>query len=45
MARALVGLRTDVEMQARLDELANKCTAGTLSPSERAEYERLCNLH
>lgn len=39
VARALVALRTDAETQARIDELADKCTEGMLSPAERAEYE------
>lgn len=39
VARALVALRADEETQARIDDLADKCTEGTLSPSERAEYE------
>jgi hypothetical protein len=39
VARALVALRADAETQARIDELADKCTEGTLSPTERAEYE------
>ncbi len=38
VARALVSLRTDEAMQARLDELADKSTEGTLSPAERDEY-------
>lgn len=37
-ARALVGLRVDAETQAKLDELADKCTEGRLSAEERAEY-------
>jgi hypothetical protein len=39
VARALIALRADEETQARIDELADKCTEGTLSPAERAEYE------
>jgi hypothetical protein len=39
VARALVGLRADAETQARIEELADKCTEETLSPAERAEYE------
>ena len=38
-AKALLGLRVDAETQARLDELADKCTEGQLSEEERAEYE------
>lgn len=39
VARSLVGLRTDEETQARIEELADKSTEGTLSLAERAEYE------
>jgi hypothetical protein len=39
VARALIGVRADAETQARIEELADKCTEGTLSPGERAEYE------
>ena len=39
VARALIGVRADEETQARIDELADKCTEGALSPAERAEYE------
>jgi hypothetical protein len=38
VARALVRLRADDEMHARLEELADKSTEGTLSPAERDEY-------
>jgi hypothetical protein len=38
VARALVALRVDAETQTRIDELADKCTEGRLSPEERAEY-------
>jgi hypothetical protein len=39
VARKLVGLRADPEVQARVEELADKCNEGQLSPDERAEYE------
>jgi hypothetical protein len=39
VARALVGLRADAEVQARLEELADKSTEGALSPEERDEYQ------
>jgi hypothetical protein len=39
VARALVSLRADPEIQERIDELADKCNEGTLSPEERSEYE------
>ncbi len=38
VARALLGLRTDAETQARLEELADKSTEGTLTEAERDEY-------
>lgn len=39
VARALVALRMDPETNERLEDLAEKSTAGELSPAERAEYE------
>ena len=39
MARRLVTFRADAATQARVDELANKCNEGELSPAERREYE------
>ncbi len=39
VAKALVNLRADPHVQARIDELADKCTEGTLSTEERSEYE------
>ncbi len=38
-ARKLVELRADAAVQGRVDELADKSTAGSLSADERAEYE------
>jgi hypothetical protein len=32
-------LRADEEMQARLEDLADKSTAGALTPEEREEYQ------
>ena len=37
--RELLKLRADEALQARIDELADKCDEGTLTPDERAEYE------
>jgi hypothetical protein len=31
----MVPLRADAEMQARIEELADKCTEGRLTPQER----------
>jgi hypothetical protein len=39
VARALIQLRAGPELQARMDELAEKCNDGRLSAEERAEYE------
>ena len=39
VARHLVDLRADADVQARLEELADTCTEGQLSAEERAEYE------
>ena len=38
-ARKLLELRADAETQARVEELADKCTEGTLTAEERDEYE------
>ena len=38
-ARALVALRADAVAQHRLEELAEKCNQGNLSPDEQREYE------
>jgi hypothetical protein len=40
VAAKLVALRADDQIQARVDELADKANEGTLSTDERAEYER-----
>lgn len=39
-ARKLAVLRADPKLQARVDQLADKANAGTLSDSERAEYDK-----
>jgi hypothetical protein len=39
VARALIQLRADPELQARMDELAEKCNEGQLTSEEREEYE------
>jgi len=38
-ARALAGLRVNERTEARVDELAEKCNEGQLTPDERTEYE------
>ncbi len=39
VARALVRLRAEPRVQARMDLLARKCNRGDLTPREREEYE------
>jgi hypothetical protein len=39
-ARKIVALRADGEMQGRVDELADRANAGTLSEVEQSEYDR-----
>jgi hypothetical protein len=39
VARELVQLRADPDLQERIDLLADKCTEGQLTPDEREEYE------
>lgn len=39
VARRIAALRASPEVQARLDELADKCSEGTLTPDERGVYE------
>jgi hypothetical protein len=39
VARSLIRLRADPELQARMDELAEKCNEGRLTAEERDEYE------
>jgi hypothetical protein len=38
VARALLGLQADAETRARLEELADKSTEGSLTEAERDEY-------
>ncbi|HEV8060232.1 MAG TPA: hypothetical protein VGP68_10180, partial [Gemmataceae bacterium] len=39
VARKIIALRADPELQARIDELAEKCNRGTLNEAERIVYE------
>ena len=39
LARKIADLRRSPEVQGRVDELADKCNEGDLTPEERAEYE------
>lgn len=38
-AQRLMDLRADVELQQRIDTLADRSTEGSLTPEERAEYQ------
>ncbi|QDT62833.1 hypothetical protein [Calycomorphotria hydatis] len=40
VASRLVALRADPAFQQRIDDLADRSTAGTLTESERTEYEQ-----
>ena len=37
-AKRLLKFRADAKLQKHIDELADKCTEGTLTPEERSEY-------
>lgn len=39
VARRIVDLRADEAMQARIDELAEKCNEGQLTEAEHQEYD------
>ena len=39
VARGIVDMRADPQLQARLDELASKANDGQLTDAERQEYE------
>lgn len=41
VARRIVDLRVDAGTQEKLNQLADKCTEGTLTPSEKTEYDTL----
>jgi hypothetical protein len=40
-ATALLALPSNPRVQARVDELAEKCNEGQLTPEERSEYDAL----
>jgi hypothetical protein len=42
-ARRVVDLQIDAPVQERIDSLAERANEGTLSDSERSEYEALIN--
>ena len=37
-AKLVLKFRADAKLQKHLDQLADKCTEGTLTPEERSEY-------
>ena len=39
VARRLAQIRADPELQARIDDLDDRCTEGTLPADEKLEYE------
>jgi hypothetical protein len=43
-AEALLRLRAPAQSQARIEELAGRCTEGQLSEAEREEYETLVRV-
>lgn len=40
VAKRIVALRANSDLQARVDELADKSNAGTLNDEERSEYQQ-----
>ena len=41
VARQIIALRAAPSLQKQVDELADRCSDGTLSPGEREEYEAI----
>jgi hypothetical protein len=39
VAQRVAALRTDPEVQKRIEKLAEKCNEGTITPEEMAEYD------
>ncbi len=44
VARRIVALKADPEMQGRIDELATKSNDGSLTDDERAEYKNYVDV-
>ena len=44
VARRIADLKADPALQSRVDELADKANAGTLTESERSEYQKYVNF-
>jgi hypothetical protein len=45
VAQRLVNLQANETVLARVEELADKCNEGTLTPDERAEYESYVHVN
>jgi hypothetical protein len=45
VARKLVNLQASESVIAQVEELADKCNEGTLTPDERAEYESYVHIN
>jgi hypothetical protein len=43
-ATDILAVRADKATQQRIDELAEKCNNGTLTPDERGEYQEFISL-
>ena len=43
-AKEILEVRADSETQCRIDELAEKCSEGTLTSEERTEYQEFVSL-
>ena len=43
-AQALLNLQADADLQAHIEDLARKSTAGKLTAEERSEYEALVEI-
>ena len=43
-AKSILTVRADDETQQRIDELANKCSEGTLSSEESLEYREFVSI-
>jgi len=43
-AKEILDIRADGETQRRIDELADKCNEGKLSPDELIEYQEFVSL-
>jgi hypothetical protein len=43
-AAEILNVRADIDMQRRIDELAEKCNDGSLTAEESAEYQEYVSL-